>query len=1299
MNPGYSRIFALSCLFLSLCFSLSAQIELKLQLMPDGDSWGVYARPHPAINPSENTITPSGQVTLVMPVDFEWNNQVNHAGKWVNNAVVVSPVENPGAKYTSFGLFEDDPHITYISGEETLLFTFDKVGDCPEFLYLIDCGTPDESDEFCLPNSINSNPGNDLSVFDFANGNSSLYFFTDIYGDYAWSCQDSDGDGIVDAHEDTNGNGVFDPDEDASDLFDPSDPSGDGGMKLSLQLMPNGQSWGVYAKPAGGISPSENTQTIEGRTEIVAPLGFEIDSMASNAGTWVHDTSVDGPQDNQGRSYLGFTLVSDDTPIVYQEGSETLLFTFYKAGACPDSLNIIDEETDPVALACTPTQGNLCIFNSLTVNDLGVTPVSEYFYKGSYSESAWSCQDNDGDGIPNAHEDTNGDGSFNDGSDGSDLNDPCDPNHPLSAVLTYEGETVACAGDLIASAYLMVDVEDPASSSYTVEYTDGNDAYTVIDYQTGEQIPVDAFGGAVYQLINVSNSVGCDVTGNLDGVIAIETEGPISFNSQPSSLTACAGTTAFLQATAQNAGSGNMEYQWQRSCDNGTNWEDVADGGASGLSGANSDKLSFENLGSDVSNCEFRLRVSTAHCGAVYTNSAVVKTEGPVNIDSQPIDKQVCAGDQACFTIAATNAGEGQVSYQWQAQEPGSSFWFDMNDNAFVTGANTATLCFEETSNVQDMIVRAVVKTAACNEMYSDFAQLHIDGPLNVGSSPVDQDLQQNENAVFTANITNTSGGFISLQWQESTNGLTWVNVADGQNGTNNISGATSPTLTISPANGLDGRQFRLVGSTASCGEVATAPASLSVAGQVITVMQQPQDQSVCSSSFTFFSVAVQNLSAEPTIFQWEYSTNGTDWAQVPENNVFVGATTANLFVANVSGLAGYQFRCNVVAGLADPVYSNSASLEVVGPFGIQAQAADAGVCFNEGHEFFVELDNPNGLNYTAYWQMSTDQGDSWEAIANNSETGFGGTYEGTETENLNITSVDGLDGYQYRLVVDAGACSTISDPVALTVEDTPNCYPSTDFVDYKLKLRPDGQSWGVWIKAVDDFTPSGYNKALSGRIVIAASAGFGYYDVKSHAGGTWTPGIYKLDAPETPGISYYTFDLTPNSNNLDLVEGGEIMLFSFRNQGDCPDEIYLADGFVPEGFHQNEFSGVDLGQSPNINFHLGEVYGTDEADCNNGTISLGANPNAGFELGSSAFSHSDKMAVYPNPAGDWVNILLPETLGEGTVTHTIFAADGAKLATGSQQRIQVANLPTGLYFVTLELNGQVIDSQKFIKN
>ena len=200
-------------------------MELKLQLL-DADKWGVYVRPI-GVTPGPLTITGTAQVTVVMPVGFSWTGLQSVSGTWNANAIVDAPSENSGRKYVSFGLANDFPHIDYTAGEETLLFTFLRTDPCPDSIYIIDNNT----DPFnVLPNSPNTNPGNEFSVFDPVGPQ--LFEWLGLYSPSAWSCHDCDGDGILNAFEDTDGDGVFDAfveDLNSNGTLDPGeDVDGDG---------------------------------------------------------------------------------------------------------------------------------------------------------------------------------------------------------------------------------------------------------------------------------------------------------------------------------------------------------------------------------------------------------------------------------------------------------------------------------------------------------------------------------------------------------------------------------------------------------------------------------------------------------------------------------------------------------------------------------------------------------------------------------------------------------------------------------------------------------------------------------------------------------------------------------------------------------------------------------------------------------------------------------------------------------------------------------------------------------------
>lgn len=186
-------------LFLLVCLTFSfqnlfAQLEFKLQWMEAEDQWGVFVRPNDSIDPSDNIVTGSGQVTLVAPLDFVLKNLEDVHGNWDDNALIISPPENPDFQYLSFGLISNNPPIKYASGLETLLFTFQNEGDCVDTLHLIDNATDPFIPENSLfpgcgqnSNSACNNPGMDLFCFDAGNSGQ-VYNYSEHYDIEAWNC-------------------------------------------------------------------------------------------------------------------------------------------------------------------------------------------------------------------------------------------------------------------------------------------------------------------------------------------------------------------------------------------------------------------------------------------------------------------------------------------------------------------------------------------------------------------------------------------------------------------------------------------------------------------------------------------------------------------------------------------------------------------------------------------------------------------------------------------------------------------------------------------------------------------------------------------------------------------------------------------------------------------------------------------------------------------------------------------------------------------------------------------------------
>jgi len=184
----FNQTFGSRCflLFISLIFATttSAQLRTKLQWMPDDNLWGIFVRADSTVSPSQDILLGSGQVTVVAPTGFDVSDVVSYMGSWDLNARVNKPIENPEKDYISFGISLSEKVSQLGVYEETLILTFSTSDECPPSLYLIE-----EDDPFVVvsPNSLNTNPGNDLQMVDIGRG-AAIYRYMGNYGLESWNC-------------------------------------------------------------------------------------------------------------------------------------------------------------------------------------------------------------------------------------------------------------------------------------------------------------------------------------------------------------------------------------------------------------------------------------------------------------------------------------------------------------------------------------------------------------------------------------------------------------------------------------------------------------------------------------------------------------------------------------------------------------------------------------------------------------------------------------------------------------------------------------------------------------------------------------------------------------------------------------------------------------------------------------------------------------------------------------------------------------------------------------------------------
>lgn len=149
-----------------------------------------------------------------------------------------------------------------------------------------------------------------------------------------------------------------------------------------------------------------------------------------------------------------------------------------------------------------------------------------------------------------------------------------------------------------------------------------------------------------------------------------------TFSSQPVSVTANIGETAYFSVSANTSDGGALSYQWQKSTNSGSTWSDI--------SGEVSPSYTTGILGSGDNASQYRCIVTNSKYAATEsaTSNTVTLTVNAAavapTIDSHPMNTTVSAGGTATFTVSASTADSGVLSYQWQKSDDGGTIWNDI---------------------------------------------------------------------------------------------------------------------------------------------------------------------------------------------------------------------------------------------------------------------------------------------------------------------------------------------------------------------------------------------------------------------------------------------------------------------------------------------------------------------------------------------------------------------------------------------------------------------------------------------
>ena len=338
--------------------------------------------------------------------------------------------------------------------------------------------------------------------------------------------------------------------------------------------------------------------------------------------------------------------------------------------------------------------------------------------------------------------------------------------------------------------------------------------------------------------------------------------------------------------------------------------------------------------------------------------------------------------------------------------------------------------------------------------------------------------------AVISVTATNWyTNSNITYQWQ-----LNGTNLANGSTGTGStISGATSATLNISNAGTSDGGTYTVIvanpgGSVTSSNSVLTISSS-TIAPSIVT---QPANTNVSAGSTAMLSVSASGTT--PLAYQWQWSTDGTNYSNVGTNGAILSITNAQ--ISN----SGYY---NVtITNSAGSVTSSNATLTVT-ENSITNQPT--GGLFTNGATTTLSVSVAANPAPSYLWQLSID-GYHYTNVP-------GGT-----SSNLPLTLSSTNSGF-YRVIASNSVGATTSSVVYTGIPSTSLGTPT---------LSPANSA-----TAVNRDTP--FQLTFSGVPVVGSAGSIRIYNASNNAlvasynlgSMTIAPGIYQSGTNQY-GIFHY---------------------------------------------------------------------------------------------------------------------------------------------------------------------------------
>ena len=482
--------------------------------------------------------------------------------------------------------------------------------------------------------------------------------------------------------------------------------------------------------------------------------------------------------------------------------------------------------------------------------------------------------------------------------------------------------------------------------------------WTNIAGATGQtySVAVADEGGYVRLAVTATNPDGTVTADSTPSTLIVAT--PPS-NTTPPTLSGTPQRSQNLTATvgAWNGIGNTYTCQWQRSSD-GSTWTNIA--GATGFTYA----VAVADEG-DVLRAVITAHNADASVTAASAATVTVIGAAPANTTAPSI----AGANMRGTTLTSTQGGWAGIgnsyAYQWQRSADNGTTW------TAITGATAYSyaLTVADEGDLVRLLVTATNPDGTVSAASGATQAVLAAPPVNTAVPALSGPAQRGLSVVATTGTWNGVANTYAYQWQRSADGTAWTSIAGATNSTYVPVVADEGDVLRVQVTATNDDGIATAASAASPTVTATTPSD-TVAPTIIGTAQR--GNVLNSNAGTWLGVG------NAYSYQWQYSTDGTTWANIPGANspqysLGVGDETHQIRVmvtaTNLDGSASAPSAATSAVPVAAPV--NTAAPTISG-----TDVRGALLTGTPG--------SWNGIgNVLAYqWQRSTDSGQTWIAIA-----------------------------------------------------------------------------------------------------------------------------------------------------------------------------------------------------------------------------------------------------------------------------------------------------------------------------